>query len=46
MVDSHNMAFGYGNHACPGRAYALDEIKMVLAHMLLQYEWTFADGQE
>lgn len=46
MVDPHNMAFGYGKHACPGRAYTSDEMKMVLAHMLLKYEWSFPAGQQ
>ncbi|KAF1921228.1 Ent-kaurene oxidase [Ampelomyces quisqualis] len=46
MVDTHNMAFGFGKHACPGRAYASDEIKMILARMLLDYEWAFPNGQE
>ncbi|KAH7389952.1 cytochrome P450 [Pyrenochaeta sp. MPI-SDFR-AT-0127] len=45
MVDSSNMAFGYGKHACPGRFYTSNEMKMILAHVLLRYEWKFPPGQ-
>ncbi|KAF2129173.1 Ent-kaurene oxidase [Dothidotthia symphoricarpi CBS 119687] len=46
MADSSNMAFGYGKHACPGRFYTSNEMKMILAHILLRYDWKFPDGQE
>ncbi|KAF5628816.1 cycloheximide-inducible CIP70 (cytochrome P450 family) [Fusarium sp. NRRL 52700] len=32
------VTFGYGRHACPGRFFAANEIKMILAHALLQYD--------
>ncbi|KAF3765310.1 cytochrome P450 [Cryphonectria parasitica EP155] len=34
-----HIAFGHGKHACPGRFLAANEIKIVLCHMLLKYEW-------
>ncbi|KAK6209890.1 cytochrome P450 [Colletotrichum tabaci] len=34
-----HLGFGHGKHACPGRFFAANEIKIVLAHILLQYEW-------
>ncbi|KAF5851676.1 hypothetical protein GGP41_000454 [Bipolaris sorokiniana] len=37
--------FGYGRHACPGRFFAANEIKMVLARMLLQYDVKMPDGK-
>lgn len=46
MADSSNMAFGYGKHACPGRFYTSDEMKMVIAHLLLKYDWMFPNGQQ
>jgi cytochrome P450 len=39
-----HMGFGYGNHACPGRFFAANEVKIALCHMLLKYEFKLADG--
>jgi cytochrome P450 len=33
-----NLGFGYGRHACPGRFFAANEIKMILARMVLEYD--------
>ncbi|KAG9232275.1 cytochrome P450 [Amylocarpus encephaloides] len=38
--------FGHGTHACPGRFFASNEMKLLLAHMLLYYDWKFPEGQE
>ncbi|KPM42339.1 Ent-kaurene oxidase [Neonectria ditissima] len=45
MIDSNNMAFGYGKYGCPGRFYASNEMKLVLAHLLLLYDIKLQDGQ-
>lgn len=34
------MGFGLGRHACPGRFYVANEIKMIFAHLLLKYDWS------
>ncbi|KAJ0115188.1 Dihydromonacolin L monooxygenase LovA [Diaporthe amygdali] len=39
-----HMGFGYGLHACPGRFFAANEIKIVLCHVLLKYDWKLAEG--
>lgn len=39
-----NMRFGHGTHACPGRFFAANEIKVAIAHLLLKYDWRFKDG--
>ncbi|OCK74983.1 cytochrome P450 [Lepidopterella palustris CBS 459.81] len=39
------LPFGHGKHACPGRFFASNEIKVVLAHLLLQYDFKFPDDQ-
>ncbi|EKJ72481.1 hypothetical protein FPSE_07362 [Fusarium pseudograminearum CS3096] len=39
-----HLGFGYGNHACPGRFFAANELKIALCHMLLKYDWKLADG--
>ncbi|ETS79291.1 hypothetical protein PFICI_09144 [Pestalotiopsis fici W106-1] len=38
------MAFGYGRHACPGRFFAANEIKLILARILLEYEFEMPKG--
>lgn len=35
--------FGHGKDACPGRFFASQEIKLLLAHMLLHYEVKLED---
>ncbi len=39
------MAFGYGRHACPGRFFAANEIKLMLANILNQYDIKMPDGE-
>ncbi|CZT16379.1 related to gibberellin cluster-kaurenoxidase (diterpencyclase) [Ramularia collo-cygni] len=46
MVDSRNMAFGYGKHACPGRFFLATEIKMIFAHMLMNFDWKLPEGHK
>ena len=38
------VTFGHGTHACPGRFFALDELKLLLCHLLLQYDIMFGEG--
>ncbi|KAK1985682.1 P450 monooxygenase [Colletotrichum cereale] len=35
----HHLGFGYGDHACPGRFLAANEIKVALVHLLMEYDW-------
>ncbi|KIL86300.1 hypothetical protein FAVG1_10698 [Fusarium avenaceum] len=39
-----HMGFGYGLHACPGRFFASEEIKLALSHILLKYDIKPVDG--
>ncbi|PVH91565.1 cytochrome P450 monooxygenase-like protein [Periconia macrospinosa] len=39
-----HIAFGHGMHACPGRFFAANEIKIALCHLLLKYDWELAPG--
>ncbi|KAI9830674.1 MAG: hypothetical protein M1826_004503 [Phylliscum demangeonii] len=32
------LAFGYGRHACPGRFFAANEIKLLIAYIVLNYD--------
>ncbi|GAP88592.1 putative cytochrome p450 protein [Rosellinia necatrix] len=39
-----HLNFGHGEHACPGRFFAANEIKIILCHLLLKYDWRFVPG--
>lgn len=39
-----HLAFGHGMHACPGRFFAANEIKIALCYLLLKYDWELAPG--
>ncbi|KAF2851024.1 cytochrome P450 monooxygenase-like protein [Plenodomus tracheiphilus IPT5] len=39
-----NLGFGYGRHACPGRFFATNEIKMILSRLILEYDIKMPDG--
>lgn len=36
--------FGYGRHACPGRFFAANEIKMIIAQVILNFDMKLPDG--
>ncbi|KAI9168060.1 Ent-kaurene oxidase [Paramyrothecium foliicola] len=40
-----SMAFGYGRHACPGRWFASNEIKMIMVYLLENYEFRLPEGK-
>ncbi|OIW23840.1 cytochrome P450 [Coniochaeta ligniaria NRRL 30616] len=37
-VSQNSPTFGYGRHACPGRFFAANEIKMIVSRALLTYD--------
>lgn len=39
-----NMHFGFGRQACPGRAFAVIMMKMILSRLITEYEMQFKDG--
>ncbi|KAL2865244.1 cytochrome P450 [Aspergillus lucknowensis] len=39
-----HMGFGFGTHACPGRFFAANEVKVALCHILLKYDFRLAQG--
>ncbi|KAI1490402.1 cytochrome P450 [Biscogniauxia mediterranea] len=39
-----HFGFGHGEHACPGRFFASNELKVALCHLLLKYDWKLAPG--
>ncbi|KAI1186380.1 cytochrome P450 [Nemania serpens] len=36
-----HLNFGHGEHACPGRFFASNELKIVLCHLIMKYDWRF-----
>lgn len=45
MTAPSSLHFGHGRQACPGRFLASDEIKMLLSHLLLRYDFCYPEGQ-
>ncbi|KAF2493648.1 cytochrome P450 [Lophium mytilinum] len=39
------LPFGHGKHACPGRFFASNEIKILLAFAIMQYDFKFPEDQ-
>lgn len=39
-----HLGFGHGSHSCPGRFFASNEVKILLSHLLLKYEWKLPEG--
>ncbi|TGJ80857.1 hypothetical protein E0Z10_g7926 [Xylaria hypoxylon] len=40
----HSLGFGHGTHACPGRFFAANEVKVALSHLILKYDLELAQG--
>ncbi|EIN06110.1 cytochrome P450 [Punctularia strigosozonata HHB-11173 SS5] len=38
------LTFGHGKHACPGRFFAANEMKMMLAHIVMHYDVQLENG--
>ena len=45
MTEPDNLVFGHGIHACPGRFFAVNETKLLLAELILNYAWRYKPGQ-
>ena len=43
--NEENLTFGYGRHACPGRFFAANEIKMILTRLILDYDIKMPNGE-
>ncbi|KAI0434628.1 cytochrome P450 [Xylaria sp. FL1042] len=44
-IGDTNQNFGLGKHACPGRFFAAQEIKLILSYLLLNYDIKLRDGE-
>ncbi|KAJ0121347.1 Cytochrome PaP450-5 [Diaporthe amygdali] len=43
-VSVEHTGFGFGKNSCPGRNYVALQLKIILAHLLLKYEWKLPDN--
>ncbi|KAA8648165.1 cytochrome P450 [Aspergillus tanneri] len=43
-ASDRHIGFGYGQHACPGRFFARNQIKIIMCHLLLHYDFRPVDG--
>ena len=41
-----HLGFGHGRHACPGRFFAANEIKIMLIYLLMNYGWELPEGAQ
>ncbi|KAH6912153.1 cytochrome P450 [Coprinopsis sp. MPI-PUGE-AT-0042] len=44
-LDFNFLLFGHGRHACPGRFFAVSEIKALVGHILLNYDIKLPGGK-
>jgi cytochrome P450 len=44
-IAADNLGFGLGLHACPGRFFASNEIKIILCFLLVEFDWRYGPGQ-
>ncbi|PYH65867.1 cytochrome P450 [Aspergillus vadensis CBS 113365] len=45
MTSAEHYNFRHGIHACPGQFFAANEIKILLAYIIMKYNLRFPDGQ-
>lgn len=45
-TSSIHLGFGHGKHACPGRFFASNEVKILLCHLLYKYDWDIDSAYE
>jgi cytochrome P450 len=45
-TSSDSLVFGHGNHACPGRFFASNEIKVVMIELLRSWDFRLKSDME
>jgi cytochrome P450 len=45
QTNSNSLSFGYGGQSCPGRYFAVSEIKMLMARLMLEFEFKYPEGK-
>ncbi|KAI0292784.1 cytochrome P450 [Russula brevipes] len=44
-TSGEQLSFGLGRHTCPGRFFAVNEVKALLAHIVVTYDFKFEEGK-
>ena len=44
-TSANHLTFGHGKHACPGRFFVTEEMKILLIFIILQYDIKYPEGQ-
>ncbi|KAH9993110.1 cytochrome P450 [Russula vinacea] len=44
-TSTEHLAFGIGRHTCPGRFFAVNEVKALFAHVVATYDVKFEEGK-
>jgi cytochrome P450 len=44
-TDKNHLHFGHGKYACPGRFFASNELKIVLASLITRYDMKYPESQ-
>ncbi|KAK7706830.1 hypothetical protein SLS57_009501 [Botryosphaeria dothidea] len=44
-TSAEHLGFGLGTHSCPGRFFAANTMKLMLAQFVMKYDWKFVDGK-
>jgi cytochrome P450 len=45
-TNASNLSWGYGKHACSGRFFAANEIKILIAHFIVHFDFKFGGGRK
>ncbi|PKY00568.1 cytochrome P450 monooxygenase, partial [Aspergillus campestris IBT 28561] len=43
-LSADHLGWGLGKNACPGRFFVAMEVKVLLCHLILKYDWRLEDG--
>ncbi|PLN85276.1 cytochrome P450 monooxygenase [Aspergillus taichungensis] len=43
-MSADHLGWGLGRNACPARFFVAMEVKVLLCHLILKYDWTLEDG--
>lgn len=44
QTNATQLSFGHGGQACPGRHYAVNQIKLMLSRILMEYDFAWPEG--
>lgn len=45
VADKDHGRFGYGKFACPGRFFAFSELKIIVAHLIMEFDFKYPEDK-